>query len=57
MKCGANYSLENKDKLLNEIARLRQGLEQFEALLDEEDRGEMQKKMRAAAEMRERISG
>ncbi len=49
--------LENKDKLLQEIENLRQGLEAFEALLSQEDREAMRRKMRAAAEMRERISG
>ncbi len=49
--------LENKDKLLREIANLRQGLEAFETLLSEENRDAMRQQMRAAAEMRERISG
>ncbi|MEX1307044.1 MAG: prephenate dehydrogenase [Eubacteriales bacterium] len=49
--------LENKDKLLNEIKTLRQGLAEFESLLSDEDREKMREKMRKAAAMRERISG
>jgi len=49
--------LENKDKLMAEIETLKQGLETFENLLAEDNRDEMQSKMRKAAAMRERING